>query len=57
MSQDLYSPYNYNHNAVVRAQAMGVALIDSHILRNKDLMKRALGQVLTGKYKGPEKYE
>ena len=55
-SQDLSSPKNINHNAVVRAQAMNVALIDQHILKNEELLKEAISQILAGKYKGPEKF-
>ena len=55
-SQDLSNPEHYNRNAVVRARAMNVALIDRHILRDEQLLKRAVKQILTGKYKGPEKF-
>ncbi len=55
-SQDLSSPKNINHNAVVRAKAMNVALIDQHILKNEELLKEAISQILAGKYKGPEKF-
>lgn len=55
-SQDLSNPFNYNHNTVVRARAMNVALIDQHILRDEQLLKKAANQILTGKYKGPENY-
>ena len=56
-SQDLSSPNNCNHNAVIRAQAMHVALIDQHILRDEELLKYAITLILSGKYKGPENFE
>lgn len=56
VSQDLSSPNNYNHNAVVRAQAMNVALIDQHIIKNEKLLKKAMSQIIAGKYKGPENF-
>lgn len=56
VSQDLSSPNNYNHNAVVRAQAMNVALIDQHIIKNEKLLKKAINQIIAGKYKGPENF-
>lgn len=56
-SQDLSSPNNCNHNAVIRAQAMNVALIDQHILRDEELLKYAITLILSGKYKGPENFE
>lgn len=56
VSQDLSSPNNYNHNAVVRAQAMNVALIDQHIIKNEKLLKKAMNQIIAGKYKGPENF-
>ena len=55
-SQDLSNPLNYNHNAVVRARAMNVALIDQHILRDEQLLKKAVNQILTGKFRGPENF-
>lgn len=55
-SQDLSSQNNCNHNAVVRAKAMNVALIDQHILRNEELLKHAIKLILSGKYKGPENF-
>lgn len=36
---------------------MNVALIDQHILRDEELLKYAITLILSGKYKGPEKFE
>lgn len=55
-SQDLSKPDNCNHNAVERAKAMGVALIDQHILRNESLLRKAITQILKGEYEGPEDF-
>ena len=55
-SQDLSNKDNYNHRAVVRANATGVAIIDAHILRNDKLLSKAIKQILEGKYKGPENF-
>lgn len=55
-SQDLSNPNNCNHNAVIRAQAMNVALIDQHIIRDEELLKYAVKLILSGKYIGPENF-
>ena len=39
---------------IIRAKAMNVALLDAHILLDKNLLKKALRQILTGEYQGPD---
>lgn len=54
VSQDLSNPNNFNHNAVARALATNVSILDAHVLKDDKLLKKAIGQILMGKYKGPE---
>lgn len=56
VSQDLSNPNNFNHNAVARALATNVSILDAHILKDDKLLKKAIGQILNGKYKGPENF-
>lgn len=57
VSQDLSNPNNCNHNAVARAAATNVSVLDAHILKDEKLLKKAIAQILQGKYKGPENFQ
>lgn len=56
VSQDLYNPENFNHNVISRAVATNVSILDAHILKDEKLLRKAISQILNGKYKGPENF-